>query len=196
MPLDPTRVYRWFRNHPNDLAKVDESTKRLASSLFRNKAMSVDDGAICTPEDTARRNPACRVAALLKSDIQALGLRIEAKPEASNPAHAEILGIARSDQAKSLRERAVIVIGLPGVVVVNPRRPGLVALRCNTAERQQRSALRWLHSVRARAQMVGSVGSNPPSHNSGLGTTQEGAPTPYRAIGSLQTNNARPDDGP
>lgn len=93
---------------------------RLSSSLFKNAALSVDDGAQCTAADTAARNPGCGIASFRKSLVSDLKVKALARPEADNPAHYELEGIGKKE-ASEIQRRAEIEIPLPGYAV-NPDR--------------------------------------------------------------------------
>jgi hypothetical protein len=120
MAGDAARIYRAFKAE-RDLVQSNEGGYRLASSWFRNThgGVSVDDGALCGPEETWERSRPCGVAAILKSVILARGLELTMDPEdtkedlARNPAH-RVVFYTTAKHAKRLTESAEIVIRVEG----------------------------------------------------------------------------------
>ncbi len=113
----PDWVFRTFRDHPNDLANKSPTEKRLASSLFLNKELSVDDGALCTLAEVEARNAGKGIAAVRKSDLLALGLRLDPDPVSENAAHCLVIGIDQK-QAKLISRKADIAVGIAGLNIV------------------------------------------------------------------------------
>lgn len=83
-------VYRQIRNPTHQLTPLPgvEGKYRVSSALFKDsRGLSLDDGELCTPEDTAARYPGCGVIAIPKVVFTEIGFPIESDPVPENPAH-------------------------------------------------------------------------------------------------------------
>ena len=121
MAGDPTKVYRAFRACKEHLVEAPEGGYRLSSAWFRcnRGGVSVDDGAVSSPEETWERNKPCGVAAVAKEAIAGRQLKLERDPEdtiddlKANPAHLVVMAVSAKD-AKRLTSAAEIIVKLEG----------------------------------------------------------------------------------
>jgi hypothetical protein len=121
MPGDPSKVYRIFKGVDHHLVPADGGGHRLRSGWFRctRGGVSVDDGALTSPEETYARNIPCGVAAIPKSELAKEGLELVMDPEdtaedlARNPSHRIVKNVG-SKPARRITETAEIVIHLEG----------------------------------------------------------------------------------
>ena len=111
--------FRYFYNKPDvHIVRMPSGQARLASSLFLNNELSVDDGEKCTAQETAGRNPGCGVSAVPKAKFAELNLVVKPDPMPENDAHCVVLGITQKT-AKKLAKASMIVVQLPDLVVVD-----------------------------------------------------------------------------
>lgn len=120
-------VFRFFRNSPQDLALAPPGL-RLASAWFNSKdGISVDDGALTTPEESYRRwvkivGP-CGVARVSKALLEQEGLQLGKDPLdtpadlEANPSHRLVTGITNG-KARRITKSAEIVFHLPDNILV------------------------------------------------------------------------------
>jgi len=115
---DDDVVYRRFNASAKSkhLAAKGEGNKfRISTTLFKDSnGVSIDDGALSTPEQSWAREECCGLVSVPKSLLAQEGIAIEPKPETENPAHCEI-GDLKDGQAKRVTKSITILFAPPGV---------------------------------------------------------------------------------
>jgi len=124
MPGDPLVVYRIYWSLENHTVDAGGGRRRLASSLFKTQSLSVDDGALVTPQQASAqfRTQPNGVASLPKRAFSDEGMALNPDP----PEHPEFraehrtAGPISKGLAKRLLMASRVVIQHPGFEVLDP----------------------------------------------------------------------------
>lgn len=116
--------YRFFKKDeepPHIVWDQNRAAYRLATSLFKTAELSVDDGEMCSAEETAARNKPCGVASIPKQTVADLSFTVKHEPEDGNDAHHLLIRPAgnKTTLATKLRIASRIVIPYPGLQMVH-----------------------------------------------------------------------------